>query len=229
VTAIDGTPLVVGSKSYDLTASTDSNSNTTLAAGGRQLNSQQTGGKIGGLLQVREQTIPEILSSLDSLASGLITNFNSVHKAGVDLDGNAGIDFFVPAPVNGIGAAATLTVNISNAKEIAASNDGSAGSNGNLNELIDLRNQALVNGDRLVDAYSKMVFQVGSSLSNAKADLQISEAMVQQLNDQRGAISEVSLDEEASNLIRYQRAYEAAARVLTVISDLTEISVNLGK
>ena len=86
-----------------------------------------------------------------------------------------------------------------------------------------------MNGNNLTDAYSNLTFQVGSQLSNARSDLQASEAMVQQLIDRRGAISGVSLDEEATNLIRYQRAYEAAAQVLNVISNLTEISVNLGK
>jgi flagellar hook-associated protein 1 FlgK len=229
ITAQDGTPLVVGTNVYDLAVVQDASGSTQLTAAGRLLDAQTVGGKIGGLLQVREQVIPGILQGLDSLASALITKFNSIHKNGVDLNGNAGTDFFIPVPNTGSGAAASFTVNITDADQIAASSDGSAGSNGNLNSLIDLRNQPLVNGDRLIDAYSHLTFQVGSSLANAKTDLQTSEAMVQQLKDQRGAISGVSLDEEASNLIRYQRAYEAAARVLTIISELTEVSVNLGR
>ena len=227
VTASDGTPLVVGGQAYSATFSS-SNGQTIVTVGGHDISSSGSGGSISGLLQVRNQIIPGILSGLDSLASNLITSFNSAHESGIDLNGNTGIDFFVPAPAGGTGAAASFAVNITDASQIAASGDGSASSNSNLNSLVALQNQGIVNGQTPADAYANLTFQVGSQLANAKADQQSTEAMVQQLNDQRGAISGVSLDEEASNLIRYQRAYEAAARVLTVISDLTAVSVNLG-
>jgi flagellar hook-associated protein 1 len=180
-------------------------------------------------LMVRQQTIPGILSFLDEIASSLITSFNTVHATGTDLNKDAGGDFFTPAPAGGIGTAASFAVNVTDPRQIAASADGSTGDNRSLNSLIDVRDQPIVNGQRLVEAYANLTFQVGSQLSQARAGQQNSEAMVQQLSDQRGAISGVSLDEEAANLIRYQRAYEAAARVLTVISDLTEVSVNLGR
>jgi flagellar hook-associated protein 1 len=229
VTTGNGAALVVGDHSYPLTAAKDANGLLQLSVAGTNVGSQATAGKIYGLLQVREQVIPGVLSQLDAIASHLITSFNAVHQAGTDLDGAAGGTFFVPAPASGIGAAASIALAISDPRQLAASGDGSAGDNSNLNALIAVNEQAIVNGDRLVDAYAKVSFSVGSQLSNAKADLHASEAMVQQLQDQRGAISGVSLDEEASNLIRFQRAYEAAARVVSVISDLTEISVNLGR
>ena len=228
VTAPDGTALVVGAQSQDLDLSTDATGNLHLALGGHDLTTSMSGGSISGLLQTRDEEIPSILSNLDSLASSLITSFNQVHEQGYDLNGNTDIDFFVPSPSGGAGSAASFAVNISNASQIAASGDGSTGSNANLNSLVDLRDQAIVNGNTPTDAYSKLTFQVGSDLSNAQSDLQNSEAMVQQLQNQRGALSGVSLDEEASNLMQYQRAYEAAARVLTVLSDLTQVSVNLG-
>ena len=54
-----------------------------------------------------------------------------------------------------------------------------------------------------------------------------STATVRQLSDQRNSISGVSLDEEASNLIRYQNAYQAAAKIITTISDLTQTVINI--
>jgi len=228
VAAPDGTPLVVGSKAYAIDTSKDPNGNTLLEVGGHDITDSQSGGSIQGLLQVRQQTIPSILAGLDAIAYNLATNVNSLHAQGTDLDGNPGADFFV-APTSESGAAAAMAVRITDPRQIAASTDGSTGGNSNLNALTDLRNEPIVNGSSVVDAYSNLTFQVGSQLAEAQSGLQNAEAMSQQLSDQRGAISGVSLDEEASNLIRYQRAYEAAARVLSVISDLTEVSVNLGK
>ncbi len=228
VTAWDGTTLVVGNRYFGIDVSADASGNPKLTVAGHDITNISSGGSISGLLQVRNDVIPDILSGLDSLATNLITNFNSVHRKGTDLNGHTGINFFVPAPGSGVGSAAAFAVSITSADEIAASGDNNAGSNANLNALIGLRSQRIVNGDTPTDAYAKLTFEVGSQLANAKADLQSSDAMVQQLNSQRGAISGVSLDEEASNLVRYQRAYEAAARVLTIISDLTRVSVNLG-
>lgn len=228
VTASDGTALVVGNRYYKINASSDPNGNPMLNVGGHEIADPTAGGSISGLLRVRTSVVPGILSSLDSLASSLITSFNAVHEQGTDLNGNTGTDFFVAAPASGVGSAAAFSVKISSADQIAASRDDNPGGNENLNRLIGLRSQNIVDGDTPIDAYAKITFQVGSELANAQADQQSCDAMVQQLNNQRGAISGVSLDEEASNLVRYQRAYEAAARVLSVISDLTQVSVNLG-
>ena len=229
VTASNGSPLVVGGQAYQLHLSTNFDGTNHLSVSGRDITQSATGGSIAGLLQVREKSIPGILEQLDTIASTLITSFNAVHVTGTDLQGNAGVDFFNPAPAAGSGAAASFSLNITDADQIAASGDTTTGNNAVLNTLIDLQNQQLVDNNRLVDAYSNLTFDLGSQLSNAKSDLQSTEAELQQLNDQRGAISGVSLDEEASNLLRYQRAYEAAARVLSIVSDLTEVSVNLGR
>jgi len=228
VTASDGTALVVGGRCFAVDYSEAANGNPQISVGGHDLTNSTSGGSIAGLLQVRNQVIPGILSNLDSIASNLVASVNTVHEQGYDMNGNTGADFFKPLAAGGAGAAASIALNITDASQIATSSDGTSGSNGNLNSLIDLRNQGIINGITPTDAYSNLTFQVGSTLSNAQSNLQSSEAMVQQLNDQRGAISGVSLDEEASNLIQYQRAYEAAARVLNIISDLTQVSVNLG-
>ncbi len=228
VTASDGSALVVGNRSFDIDVSSDATGQPRLSVAGHDITDSAAGGSISGLLLVRNSIVPGLLSGLDSLASNLITSFNAVHEQGTDLNGDTNIDFFVPSPASGAGAAAAFAVNVTSADQIAASNSGSTGDNSNLNSLIGLSSQKIVDGDTPTDAYSKITFQVGSQLANAQSDQQSCDAMVQQLNNQRGAISGVSLDEEASNLVSYQRAYEAAARVLTIVSDLTQVSVNLG-
>ena len=111
---------------------------------------------------------------------------------------------------------------------LAASSDGTTGSNGNLANLSAVADQKLVNGQTPIDAYSSLVGQVGTATSNTSADADSSNLILQQLQDQNGSVSGVSLDEEASNLIQYQSAYQAAAHVVSTINLLLLDAVNLG-
>jgi flagellar hook-associated protein 1 FlgK len=228
VTTGDGTPLVLGSNAVPLTISRQADGSVRLSSEGVDITDSIKDGKIGGLIAVRGKTIPDLLSKLDTLAGNIATAVNNVQLAGTDLNGNPGANFFVPPPGGNIGAAAAMQVSISDPASIAGSLDGSAGDNSNLNQMLALQSTGFVGGDTPSNYYAKIAFTLGSQVSAATDELDASQTVLQQLNDQRGALSGVSLDEEAANLTRYQRAYEAAARVLNVIDELTQVSVNLG-
>jgi flagellar hook-associated protein 1 len=229
VTAANGSTLVLGHQAVPLTVSRSQDGSPCIMSEGQDITSAISGGQLQGLLNVRDKVIPDMLANLDTLAGSISTSVNGIHRAGFDLDGNAGGDFFAPPPGGNLGAASTIALAISDPRKLAASTNATAGDNANLNQLLDLRQQPAVNGQRITEYYAKIAFDLGSKLSNAKSELDASDLISQQLANQRGGLSGVSLDEEAANLVRYQRAYEAAARVLSVLSDLTEISVNLGK
>jgi flagellar hook-associated protein 1 FlgK len=88
--------------------------------------------------------------------------------------------------------------------------------------------QPLANGQTPIQSYSSIVFQVGSDTANASADVASSNLILQQLQDERSSISGVSLNEEAANLIQYQTAYQAAAKVVSVVDLLLLDAVNMG-
>ena len=228
LTTANGVPLVVGNQNYQLSTQPDASGRVQVMSGSQNMTGEIRSGQLAGLLQVRDETIPSILSDLDTLAYNLATQFNAVHTSGYDLNGNQGTDFFVQ-PATQSGAAASLAVNITDPSQIAASSDATAGGNGNLLSLIDLQNQPIVGGSTPISFYSNLVFRVGSNISDARSQQQASDLVSQQLQDQRGAVSGVSLNEEATNLLRYQRAFEAAARVVDVITSLTDTAVNLGR
>jgi flagellar hook-associated protein 1 FlgK len=79
-----------------------------------------------------------------------------------------------------------------------------------------------------VDAYANLVSQTGNLASQANAEVTASTASLNQLNDQLGSVSGVNLDEETTNLMNYQRAYEAAARVITTVDELTQSVLDMG-
>ena len=229
LTTANGVPLVVASQAFDLKAGTSSTSSVqdVFSAQGQDITSQIVGGQLGGTLQIRDQVIPQVLSQLDTLASQFATAFNAKHQAGFDTSGNAGGNFFTP-PAAVAGAAASFGVAISDPKLVAASSDGSAGSNGNIAQLIGVRDQQLPSGASPMDLYSNIVLQVGNLGANAQTNVTASNLSVQQLTDQRSSVSGVSLDEETTNMIRYQRAYEAGARVVTTVDSMFDTLMNMG-
>ncbi len=228
LTTANGVPLVVANQSYALQANAN---NSVLehvySAQGADITSQIQGGQLGGTLQIRDQVLPQLFSQLNNLASQFATSFNTQHAAGFDVAGNAGQNFFNPLPTT-TDAAANFGVVITDPSLIAASSDGSAGSNGNLEQLVALRNQQLPAGANPMDLYSNLVLQVGNLGANAKAAVTATNLGLQQLTDQRSSVSGVSLDEETTNMIKYQRAYEAGARVVTTVDSMLQTLMRMG-
>jgi flagellar hook-associated protein 1 FlgK len=228
LTTSNGTALVVGGQSFSLTTQTNASGLQDIYGQGVDITSKLTSGQLAGSLAVRDKKIPALLSSLDTLAAGLANALNTANKTGFDLNGNPGGNFFVPPPLSGQGAAANLTVQITDPALIAASSDGSAGSNGNVAVLSAVQNQAVAGGQTPIGYYSNLVFGVGNDVSNSSAELSSSQLVLNQLNDQRGSVSGVSLNEEAANMLQYQNAYDAAAKVVTTINDMLHTVINMG-
>lgn len=224
----NGTQLVSGTQSFALSTQIGSDGVQHIFSGAEDITGSVSGGSLAGLIQTRDQEIPSVQAKLDQLASGLAKNLNTANAAGFDLNGTAGGNLFIPPPASGVGAAATLKVAITDPSLLAASSDGTPGSNGNLSLLSAVATQPLANGQTPINAYSSLVFQVGNDTSNTSADADSSNLILQQLQDQRGSVSGVSLNEEAANLIQYQTAYQAAARVISTIDALIGDAVNFG-
>ncbi len=223
----NGTTLVSGSQSYALTTQLTNGVNDVFS-GSQDITDSIAGGSLASLIQIRDQEIPSISSSLDQLAAGLANGINAANAQGYDLNGNQGGNIFVPPAANGVGTAATLSVAITDPSLIAASSDGTAGSNGNLANLQAVGTTPLANGLTPIDSYSSLVSQIGSNTENTSADADASSQILQQLQDQDGSVSGVSTNEEAANLIQYQSAYQSAARVVSTINLLLLDAVNLG-
>jgi flagellar hook-associated protein 1 FlgK len=96
-------------------------------------------------------------------------------------------------------------------------------------QLLAVHDQAIASGKTPADYYANLVFGIGSDVANGMAEQDATGLVLGQLQDQRGSVSGVSLDEEAANLLQYQRAYDAAAKVVTAINDMLEAAVNLGR
>jgi flagellar hook-associated protein 1 FlgK len=191
---------------------------------GNDITTSITGGQLGGAIQFRDQVVPGLLTQLNSLASQFTASFNAAQAKGFDSDGNAGQNFFtVPAS----GAAAGMSVAISDPSQVAISSDGSTGGNGNVANLSASLTNALPSGQTVAQGYADLVDQVGTAASDASTQSTAIGQNLLQLNNQQGSISGVSIDEETTNLIRFQTAYQAAARVVSTIQELDSVTFNM--
>jgi len=223
----NGAPLVTGQQSFQLQTQATPSGLHDVYSQGNNITSQITSGELGGTIQARDAEIPKTQNELDTLAAGLANAVNSVQVAGFDLKGNPGTDLFTPPAGSGLGAAANLSVAITDPSLIAASSDGTPGSNGNAEAMYALNSQPIIAGQSPTDYYSGVVFNIGNDASNAAAEQSASTLTLQQLNDQRASISGVSLDEEAANMVRYQDAYSASAQVITTINDMMYATIQM--
>jgi flagellar hook-associated protein 1 FlgK len=225
ITTGNGTPLVMGDQSFTLQTTTGSDGmQHVLDSNGNDITKSIQGGQLGGAIQIRDQVIPSYLAQLNSLATQFTASFNAAQAKGFDSNGNAGQNFFsVPTA----GAAAGMSVVITNPALIAVSSDGSSGSNGNVANLSAALTTPLPSGQTLAQGYASLVDQVGTDASNASTQSTAIGQNLLQLTDQQSSVSGVSIDEETTNLIRFQTAYEAAARIVSTIQQLNTDTINM--
>jgi flagellar hook-associated protein 1 FlgK len=230
LTTTGGSPLVIGNTSYQLQVTTAPDGTAhVLDAQGNDITDNLSGGTVGGAITARDTTIPALSQQLDALASQFATAMNNAQAAGYDLNGNPGAAMFT-VPTTG-SAAAGITVALTSGSQIAASADGSAGSSGNVKTLLAVQSTNLPGGANPTDSYATLIANIGFAGSQVNSGLAATTSSLQQLTSQQDSESGVSIDEETSNLIRYQQAYSASARVISTINDIytTLINMSLGE
>lgn len=197
-------------------------------------------GELRGLLDIRDgdgtgfnyRGLPYYLNKLNEFAAGFTDSFNAQHMQGVDYEGNQGQNFFID---NGTPSANSINfrVNpdiIANSNMIAASsvNDGES-DNGNVNLLIELRQSTDMFSSLkgTPDDYIKSLLSaLAVDSSQAKRMAANSEALVAQTENSRLSESGVSLDEEMANMVKFQQAYNASARMITTLDAILDTTVN---
>ncbi len=232
LTTSDGTPLVVGSKAYSLTNELNSSGFNDVYANGVDITSNIQGGNLGGDLETRDQTLATMQTQLDQFVFQFSQSVNNVQTSGSDASGNPGVALFNPPDTtNGsaTGAASSISVALTSGSQIAAAAVGGAsGDNSNLTNMIDLQNQSIVNGSTPTEAFSNLTFSIGNTISQANTDATATGNILTQLQNQQGSVEGVSLDEESSNLLLYQRSFQAAAKVISTVDTLMGNLLDMG-
>jgi flagellar hook-associated protein 1 FlgK len=191
------------------------------------------GGSLGGTLTALDQDIPGALNSLDQLAYSISTSVNAQNNAGTDLDsvtGSAANPLYIfNQPTTVTGSAASMSVVMTDPNQIAAasSEEGSGGSS-NATTMAALANQSIVNGQTPINYYSNFVTALGATVSGVQTENTAQNASVTQLQTQNDALSGVNLNDEASAISTYERSYQAASQVFTMLDTIMASALNLG-
>ena len=154
------------------------------------------GGQLGALLNLSSPTGPigQYVSSLDSVASQVISSVNALQPSSPFFSGTSASTIAVSATASSIQTSSSSTSGADLAQSIANLKGGAAD-----------------------QSYAAFVAQVGSGVSSAETTQTTAQAVLTAVSNQRQSVSGVSLDEEMTNLINYQQSYEASARVMNAI------------
>jgi flagellar hook-associated protein 1 FlgK len=234
VTIGSGRPLVVAANAYRIeTTATAPFGYATLNAGDFDITSEVTGGTLGGLLHVRDTAVPGYLADLDRLAAQTSSSVNALHAGGFDLDGSAGGAFFSYATAITPPAEAAKSLRLDPAlaadpRRIAAAGVAISGDNGIARTLAALRNERVLDGGTatLNDGWGDLVYRIGSDSQAAAIARNTHDSITREVDALRDQVSGVSLDEEALNMLKFQRAYEANAKFFTVVDSLLDTLMN---
>ncbi|WP_182379553.1 flagellar hook-associated protein FlgK [Nocardioides sp. WS12] len=201
--AADGLPIT-----FRIDASWGSTTLPTGAAG--------PGGELGAVTDILTTTLPSYRAGLDAIAADLAAGVNAQHALGYDAAGAAGGAFFSYDPLVG---AASLQVAITDPALVAASSITGGGRDGN-------NADALSNAGDNTGAYQRLVNGFGTQVAALQRQTANQTALAGSLDNSWEQQAGVNLDEETVNMVTAQRAYEAAARLLTTLDEVLDTLIN---
>jgi flagellar hook-associated protein 1 FlgK len=229
-----GKPLVEGAFSWELTTADNGGFQDIFwqgnSANSVNITSRITGGELNGWIEARDGHIADYVNRLDSLAASMISEINTLHSSGFTLDSltTTGVDFFAGS------SAADIAVNPAVAADtnlIAAAGDAASvpGDNSTALAIAGLQNKpTLSGGTATFDQYfSSLLGNVGSDVQEADFSFKHQDSMVLSLENRRQEVSGVSLDEEMVNLVKFQHAYNAAAKLITTTDEMLETLLSI--
>jgi flagellar hook-associated protein 1 FlgK len=183
-------------------------------------------GKMGALLLVRDEVIPELMNGLDEFTRELVAQVNAVHQTGYGMDGSTGLNFFNSATTGAKDISLALEVS-QDAQKIAASADGSAGNGDTAQAISNLQNELVMDdGNTTLNGYyAGLAADLGSLKQIAEDELAESEVAMQQMENWKTSAEGVSLDEEMANLVRFQHAFTAMAKYMSAIDDMIGVVI----
>jgi flagellar hook-associated protein 1 FlgK len=186
-----------------------------------------TAGEIRAHLDMRDSYVPARITELDTLIAKIITDVNTAHAAAFGLDGVTGRAFFT-----GTGAAtiALDAVVAGNPNAVAAAST-LAGVPGDASAAQTISGLQFVKGlsggtQTYNEYYGSLVSGIGVTLQEAQSRGEAQNLVLDQLKMQRESTSGVNLDEEMVSLVRYQRAYEAASKLVAVADEMLDTLIN---
>lgn len=194
------------------------------------ITSQVTGGKLGGMLEVRDRVVNDVLEKVDKLAYTMAESINEVHQMGYDQKSRPAGHFFK------IGAEKDFSSNIELDSKImgdvsfiaAGLMPDAPADNRVANVISSLQYKPVLNGeDTLDDFYNGMVGELSVITKKQRSLFEHQAESLSQLKNIRESISGVSIDEETVKMIEYQKAFDASAKLIKTADEMLDTVINL--
>lgn len=247
-----GTPLVIGSQQYAVSANVGVNNNPPatnplspptaqiLDSQGNDITADVTGGQLGGLLDGRNRVLASIIGdsqnqgTLNQFAQGVADTVNTILESGTVSTAPgaaAGSALFTYNNSDPTLAAGSLAVSSTITPGQLAPVDASGNANGNANTLAGLADpnntQSQIDGQNFVSFFAGIAAGAGQESSTAQTNQTVQQQVVSQAQSQRDQISGVSLDGQAAELMQFQRSYEAVSNLLTIVNDMATSLIDI--
>ena len=233
--SIGGLTLVDGNRAVELVTRPDPSNNDFLSIYWSPTDEKMAieNGRLAGVLQARDDLVAGYLSQLDTLAQAIISHFNALHQLGYTLEPPAtpgglppnGGQFFTGTGAKDMGVHGDILQDL---RKIAASKDGAPGDGENARLLAQLLHDPIpeLGNTSMADYLRALVAGVGVAAQQARNMTASQTALVEHLHNRREAVSGVSLDEEMVDMVRFQQAYAAAARLVTTMDEALDTIIN---
>ncbi len=206
--------------------------NSSLSRDATQWN---TGGKLKAYFDVRDTVLEGLINQNNELASTLAYSVNAIHRQGFGLNNfktSTGRDLFT---ISEDPRMAAETFELSNAilrstdAISAAITPDAPADNVNLNDILRLENTKFMAGGNASfnDYYANMVGALGLEVVRAKNSHEADKLLLDDITSRKEAVSGVSMDEEATNLLKWQANFTASSRVITAIDEMLETVLNM--
>jgi flagellar hook-associated protein 1 FlgK len=226
--SINGQALVSGDKVTDTLQTYDPGNGNLLvetATGGVPLT--LTGGSMQGTIDARDNTLATLQGSVNTLASSLVTQVNSIYTPGYSLTGASGGKFFDGSDASNISVDSTL---IDDPSAFQASGSATASGDNSvalqLAELADAQ-QSNLQDQTFSNSFNQTVGSFGDAVQTANNQVNDQTAVMNLLTSQQSSISGVSLDQEMTNLLGFQQAYEASAELVTTVNQMLSATLQM--
>ncbi|MBA4250796.1 MAG: flagellar hook-associated protein FlgK [Chlorobiaceae bacterium] len=184
------------------------------------------GGELNALSSLYNEKIPSYQKRIDDIAITLMDNVNAIHASGFNLKNPpvTGVNFF-----DGY-SKGKLSINqdiLDDLSRLAISSNGNSGNGDLATRIAELQNQQLLNGKKLSENYAVMVSELGVEKAAAESTSTTNKLILEKLEVQRKSVAGVSVDEEMTNVIMFQRSYEAAAKLIRVADEMLQTLLNM--
>jgi flagellar hook-associated protein 1 FlgK len=152
-----------------------------------------------------------------------VEEVNRIHRTGFDLSGSAGGDFFDPDRVTAASIRLSDAI-LGDSSLLAASSDGTPGNGTTALAIADLRLAGIfgTEASSSEDYYASLIADLGIEAERATDHKESQKLLVTEIQTRRESVRGVSIDEEMTNLVASQHAYQAAVKLVTVIDSLME-------